>query len=281
MPSSLGSSRLPGKHVFTCALHREAVTCVGSHRLSAVEQTSLPTGSHGSACFVPSAGCFFGDEVRGSGESCAPSDTDASSEAERPGPDQPVPAETLDGPGNLQGSSASSPGNDKTTEHGMEGTGPADQTPRPEPHPGPASTPAELPWTNIDLKEPRKAPSQPAAGFPEATGLSSLGLLPVGLEEPYGADDHPLWAWVSGAGCAVEAHTVLKWFTVQSGNSEHRGPSAPAGAPGGSGPPALPQRPPRAPSVCRTFRQQQSCQEKGQRPGASPLRILVVGPILG
>lgn len=162
--------------------------------------------------------------MRGSGESCAPSDTDASSEAERPGPDQPVPAETLDGPGNPKGSSASSPGNDETTEHGMEGAGPADQTPGPEPHPGPASAPAELPWTNIDLKEPRKAPSQPAAGFPEATGLSSLGLLPVGLEEPYGADDHPLWAWVSGAGCAVEAHTVLKWFTVPSGKSELRGP---------------------------------------------------------
>uniref|UniRef100_A0A4X1TU43 Tectonin beta-propeller repeat-containing protein 1 n=1 Tax=Sus scrofa TaxID=9823 RepID=A0A4X1TU43_PIG len=83
----------------------------------------------------------------------------------------------------------------------------------------PASTPAELPWTNIDLKEPKRGPSHTATGFAEASDLSSLGLLPLGLEEPEGADGHPLWAWVSGGGCAVEAHSTLKWFTVQSGLS--------------------------------------------------------------
>ncbi|KAF3813894.1 hypothetical protein GH733_017926 [Mirounga leonina] len=171
----------------------------------------------GSSSSLLSAGCFFGDEVRGSGESCAPSDTDASLEADRPGPDQPVPAESVDGPRNPRDSLASGTG--RITERAVEVAGPATQTPGPEPRPGPASTPAELPWTNIDLKEPKRAPSHSAAGFPETTSLSSLGLLPLGLEEPYGADDHPLWAWVSGGGCAVEAHAVLKWFTVQSGLS--------------------------------------------------------------
>ncbi|EPQ15900.1 Tectonin beta-propeller repeat-containing protein 1 [Myotis brandtii] len=169
----------------------------------------------GSSSSLLSAGCFFGDEVRVSGDSCAPSDTDASSEAERPGPEQPVPAESPESPGNSKGSSASGPGTTKTTEHALEGASPADQTPGPEPRPGPASTPAELPWTSIDLKEPKKAPSHSA----ETTGLSSLEMLPLGLEEPYCADDHPLWVWVSGGGCAVEAHTVLKWFTAQSGLS--------------------------------------------------------------
>uniref|UniRef100_A0A8W4F9B4 Tectonin beta-propeller repeat-containing protein 1 n=1 Tax=Sus scrofa TaxID=9823 RepID=A0A8W4F9B4_PIG len=129
----------------------------------------------GSSSSLLSAGCFFGDEVRGSGESCGPSD----SEAERPGPEpEPAPEVT-----------------------------------------SPASTPAELPWTNIDLKEPKRGPSHTATGFAEASDLSSLGLLPLGLEEPEGADGHPLWAWVSGGGCAVEAHSTLKWFTVQSGLS--------------------------------------------------------------
>uniref|UniRef100_A0A673UPR8 Tectonin beta-propeller repeat-containing protein 1 n=1 Tax=Suricata suricatta TaxID=37032 RepID=A0A673UPR8_SURSU len=174
----------------------------------------------GSSSSLLSAGCFFGDEVRGSGESCAPSDTDASSEAERPGPDQPGPAGSVDSPRNPRDSLALGSGSGRTTEPAEEETtGPAIQTPGLEPHPGPASTLAELPWTNIDLKEPKRAPSHPAAGFPEASGLSTLGLLPLGLEEPYGADDHPLWAWVSGGGCAVEPHTVLKWFTVQSGLS--------------------------------------------------------------
>ena len=57
---------------------------------------------------------------------------------------------------------------------------------------GPASAPAELPWTNIDLKEPKKGPSHAAADFPEATNLSSLALLPLGLEEPDSADCHAL-----------------------------------------------------------------------------------------
>lgn len=162
--------------------------------------------------------------MRGSGESCAPSDTDASSEAERPEPDQPIPAESLDSPRNPKSSSASGPSPGKISEHAPEGAGLASQTLGPEPHPGPASAPAELPWTNIDLKEPRKAPSHSAAGLPETTSLSELGLLPLGLEEPYGADDHPLWAWVSGGGCTVEAHTVLKWFTVQSGKGERQSP---------------------------------------------------------
>ncbi|XP_025281995.3 tectonin beta-propeller repeat-containing protein 1 isoform X1 [Canis lupus dingo] len=169
----------------------------------------------GSSSSLLSAGCFFGDEVRGSGESCAPSDTDASLEAERLGPDQPVPAESVDGPRNPRDSLATGPGIGRTTEHAVEVTSLA----TPAPGPGLASTPAELPWTNIDLKEPKRAPSHSAAGFPETAGLSSLGLLPLGLEEPYGADDHSLWAWVSGGGCAVEAHSVLKWFTIQSGLS--------------------------------------------------------------
>ncbi|XP_037363027.1 tectonin beta-propeller repeat-containing protein 1 isoform X2 [Talpa occidentalis] len=165
----------------------------------------------GSSCSLLSAGCFFGDEVRGSGESCAPSDTDASSDAERPGPDPIVPAESLDSARHPRGSTASCPGG--TTEHA------AEVTTGPESHPGPPSTPAELPWTNIDLKEPKKVPNHSAVSFPETSSLSSAGLLPLGLEEPYGADDHPLWAWVSGGGCTVEAHAVLKWFTLQSGLS--------------------------------------------------------------
>lgn len=228
-----------------------------SHRFSVVEPMNqarrqqpvcLPPGSHSTVPFVPSAGCFFGDEVRGSGESCAPSDTDASSDAERPGPDQPVAAESLDSPRNPKSSSASGPSPGKTPERATEGANPANQTLGPEPHPGLASTPAELPWTNIDLKDPRKAPSHSAAGFPETTGLSELGLLPLGLEEPYGADDHPLWAWVSGGGCTVEAHTVLKWFTVQSGKQFTNVGARARGAPGeGAGPARLKPSPPWAP----------------------------------
>ena len=133
---------------------REAEMCPGSHR------SALPS----------SAGCFFGNEVRGSAESCGPGDTDASWEV-----------------------------------------------------PGPASSPARL-----HGKESKKGPSHATANLPAATDLSSLTFLPLGLEEPESADCHALWAWVSGGGCAVEAHTTLKWFTTQSGKcgcpAPQRGP---------------------------------------------------------
>lgn len=182
---------------------------------------------HDGMCSVPSAGCFFGDEVRASSDS-ASHDTDVSSEAERRDPEQPLPKESLDNPKNPKESSALDPGASRTAECDVgnacpaEGRGEATQAAGPNERPGLASTPAELPWTNIDLKEPKKAPNHSAASFPETPGLSSLGLFTLGLEEPYGTDDHPLWAWVSGGGCAVEAGSVLKWFTVQSGKGPCR-----------------------------------------------------------
>lgn len=179
----------------------------------------------GSSSSLLSAGCFFGEEVRGSGTESAPSDTDASSEVERQDPERPLPKESLDNSRNLKGSPSKGQESSRNTEDPMENACLAEGEAKPpetsgsDECRGPAPTPAELPWTNIDLKEPKKASNQPAAGFPETPGLSSLGLFPMGMEEPYGADDHPLWAWVSGGGCAVEAGSPLKWFTVQSGLS--------------------------------------------------------------
>lgn len=124
---------------------------------------------------------------------------------------------------NLKGSSSKGNETSRNTNHSVEnaclseGKEKAPETSSSDECHGSTSTPAELPWTNIDLKEPKKASNQPAASFPETAGLSSLGLFPLGMEEPYGADDHPLWAWVSGGACAVEAGSALKWFTVQSG----------------------------------------------------------------
>ncbi|XP_069889638.1 tectonin beta-propeller repeat-containing protein 1 isoform X2 [Dipodomys merriami] len=177
----------------------------------------------GSSSSLLSAGCFFGDEVRGSSES-APSDNDTS-EVERRDPKQLLPEESLDGSSNPTGSSASDTGAGRTPECAGEHSGPTEDRGDtaaalgPCEHPGPASPPAQLPWTSIDLKEPKKAAGHEAASCPEAAGLSSQGLCPLGTEEPYGADDHPLWAWVSGGSCAVDTGSTLKWFMVQSGLS--------------------------------------------------------------
>lgn len=127
--------------------------------------------------------------------------------------------------------------------------------------PGPASSPARL-----HGKESKKGPSHATANFPEATDLSSLTLLPLGLEEPESADCHALWAWVSGGGCAVEAHTTLKWFTTQSGKC---GCPVPQRGPRGSGASLAP--PPCSARLSGAFRDKSGGRKEGHRPGALPL----------
>ncbi|XP_058141768.1 LOW QUALITY PROTEIN: tectonin beta-propeller repeat-containing protein 1 [Dasypus novemcinctus] len=147
----------------------------------------------GSQSSLVSAGCFFGDEVRGSGESSAPSDTDAPTEVDGLGP--------LHGPRSHAGDPQPGPGGAAEGRASL------------------ASPPAELPWTHIDLKEPPEGPGPATAGPPGPATLASMGLLPLGLEEVYGTDEHPLWAWVSGGGCAVEAHSAPQWVTGLPGPS--------------------------------------------------------------
>ncbi|XP_028912182.1 tectonin beta-propeller repeat-containing protein 1 isoform X1 [Ornithorhynchus anatinus] len=170
----------------------------------------------GSSSSLLSAGCFFGDEVRGSGDSFIPSDTDTSSEAEKLGPPFPAPGSSL------PETTPRNPGRDPefTSDSTREKTSGTESTAkRTEPGCGSGPDPAELPWTNIDLKEAQKNSALSASCLAETSSLSSLGLFPLGLEEHYGTDEHPLWAWVSGGGCVVETHMALKWFAIQSGLS--------------------------------------------------------------
>lgn len=51
----------------------------------------------------------------------------------------------------------------------------------------------------------------------ETSSISSAAVYPFGIEEHYVSEEHPLWAWLSGGGCDIDAHTQLNWFNVQSG----------------------------------------------------------------
>uniref|UniRef100_A0A8C4ZZN1 Tectonin beta-propeller repeat-containing protein 1 n=1 Tax=Gadus morhua TaxID=8049 RepID=A0A8C4ZZN1_GADMO len=56
-------------------------------------------------------------------------------------------------------------------------------------------------WSNVDLEETQ-------------SHLSSVVTYSLALEEePYGEDGPPMWAWVSGGGCAVDSHSQLNWFS--------------------------------------------------------------------
>lgn len=177
-----------------------------------------------------SAGCFFTDDIQNQTNAIVQGDADTSSDTELPS----VPKSLANTP--AVGAAASSSGNSTDNQaaevHAQLTVDPLDSDQGEAPvaltndekanlemhkasaNPNPS---AELQWTNIDLKEVQKHPVLSVSTFAETSSLSSLGMFSVGAEEQYGADEHPLWAWVSGGGCLVDLHSPLKWFTVPSG----------------------------------------------------------------
>ncbi|XP_075292648.1 tectonin beta-propeller repeat-containing protein 1 [Opisthocomus hoazin] len=185
----------------------------------------------GSSTSLLSAGCFFTDDIQNQTNAIIQGDADTSSDTELPS----VPVNLANTP--LMGAAASSSRNstgNQTTEicanltvdplDSDQGEATVASTSNEKANleihkstnPNPS---AELQWTNIDLKEAQKHAVLSVSTFTETSSLSSLGMFSVGAEEPYGADEHPLWAWVSGGGCLVDLHSPLKWFTVPSGLS--------------------------------------------------------------
>ncbi|KAM8889643.1 tectonin beta-propeller repeat-containing protein 1 [Synchiropus picturatus] len=70
-------------------------------------------------------------------------------------------------------------------------------------------SPGDPRWSNVDL-EPQTSVMQDNA---DTCSLSSVTTFTLNMEDQYGGDDHPLWAWVSGGGCSVDCHSHLSWFS--------------------------------------------------------------------
>lgn len=75
-------------------------------------------------------------------------------------------------------------------------------------------SPDDPQWSNVDLAEVQSQQNQAAAATDTADtcSLSSVATYTLAIEELYGVDEHPLWAWVSGGGCSVDSHSQLGWF---------------------------------------------------------------------
>uniref|UniRef100_A0A8D0D2F1 Tectonin beta-propeller repeat-containing protein 1 n=1 Tax=Sander lucioperca TaxID=283035 RepID=A0A8D0D2F1_SANLU len=86
--------------------------------------------------------------------------------------------------------------------------------------PSQSGGPLDPQWSNVDLEEAQGHPVQTGAVLDSADtcSLSSVATYTLAMEDPYGADEHPLWAWVSGGGCSVDSHSQLNWFNFQSMN---------------------------------------------------------------
>ncbi|XP_061088171.1 tectonin beta-propeller repeat-containing protein 1 [Conger conger] len=185
--------------------------------------------SHSSASTssLPSAGCFFSGEVRVQSQGSVLSEVD--SDTEKAGPTSPkpedapkprIPKVTSDSfiselvsdresqVGRCEGGAAVASIQEEEQGGEQEGTAPPALVLSPS-----QSGNQDPQWSNVDLEE---AQTHLAVGPPsdtaETCSLSSVATYNLGLEDPYGSDEHPLWAWVSGGGCTVDSHTQLNWF---------------------------------------------------------------------
>uniref|UniRef100_A0A3Q4HVR0 Tectonin beta-propeller repeat-containing protein 1 n=1 Tax=Neolamprologus brichardi TaxID=32507 RepID=A0A3Q4HVR0_NEOBR len=80
--------------------------------------------------------------------------------------------------------------------------------------PSQSGSPLDTQWSNVDLEEAQSQQAQTGAVLDSADtcSLSSVATYTLAMEDPYGGDEHPLWAWVSGGGCSVDSHSQLSWF---------------------------------------------------------------------
>lgn len=78
-------------------------------------------------------------------------------------------------------------------------------------------------WSNVDLEETQThlavGPAAVRGDSPDTCSLSSVATYTLCQGDPYGADEHPLWAWVSGGGCGVDCHSQLNWFNSATGET--------------------------------------------------------------
>uniref|UniRef100_A0A665WNG2 Tectonin beta-propeller repeat-containing protein 1 n=1 Tax=Echeneis naucrates TaxID=173247 RepID=A0A665WNG2_ECHNA len=81
--------------------------------------------------------------------------------------------------------------------------------------PSQSEGPLDPQWSNVDLEEVQVQQAQSGALLESADtcSLSSVATYTLALDDQYGADEHPIWAWVSGGGCSVDSHSHLNWFT--------------------------------------------------------------------
>uniref|UniRef100_A0AAQ5YC82 Tectonin beta-propeller repeat-containing protein 1 n=1 Tax=Amphiprion ocellaris TaxID=80972 RepID=A0AAQ5YC82_AMPOC len=159
--------------------------------------------SSASANSLQSAGCYFCGEVRAqSVVSDAESDTEKGSadgaNSSNPPTDPPkprIPKVTSD-------SFISELVSDREPGKSSRDTGSAP----------PSGGPLDPQWSNVDLEEAQQAQTVAVQDTADTCSLSSVATYTLAMEDPYGADEHPLWAWVSGGGCSVDSHSQLNWF---------------------------------------------------------------------
>uniref|UniRef100_A0A665W034 Tectonin beta-propeller repeat-containing protein 1 n=1 Tax=Echeneis naucrates TaxID=173247 RepID=A0A665W034_ECHNA len=71
-----------------------------------------------------------------------------------------------------------------------------------------------VPWMNVDLEGAEAARSGQAAGTSstdKAAATYALGALET--SQGFGEEDSPVWTWISGGGCDVDANSQISWLS--------------------------------------------------------------------
>uniref|UniRef100_A0A3P9N9S7 Tectonin beta-propeller repeat-containing protein 1 n=1 Tax=Poecilia reticulata TaxID=8081 RepID=A0A3P9N9S7_POERE len=166
--------------------------------------------SSASANSQHSAGCFFSSEVR------APSVvSDAELDLEHPPGDVAISNVTFPGPDSFVDAPTNSSSSQPCEVVPDEGEADVLSSNSDVTITG-SGGPPDPQWSNVDLEEAQIQNGQTGAvaDSVDSCSLSSVATYSLAMEDQYGVDEHPLWAWVSGGGCSVDSHSQLNWFTM-------------------------------------------------------------------
>lgn len=81
--------------------------------------------------------------------------------------------------------------------------------------PTPEAAGHDVPWMNVDLEGAEAARSAQAAGSSQGDGSAAATYALGTLETPEGVGegDGPVWTWISGGGCDVDASSQITWLS--------------------------------------------------------------------
>lgn len=81
--------------------------------------------------------------------------------------------------------------------------------------PTPGAVGHDVPWMNVDLEGAEAVRSAQAAGLSLGSGSAAATYTLGSLETSHGVgeEDGPVWAWMSGGGCDVDANSQISWLS--------------------------------------------------------------------
>lgn len=81
--------------------------------------------------------------------------------------------------------------------------------------PTPEAVGHDMPWMNVDLEGAEAVRSAQAAALSLGSGSAAATYTLGSLETPHavGEEEGPVWAWISGGGCDVDANSQISWLS--------------------------------------------------------------------